>query len=1209
MRFRLKSPSTYVYFLLWTVVSFLFVASENFGPVGARNGKVLLNGPWANSVNAFYACLFGITVIAAIFGTSVLRDFQRDFYQILFTKPISKFAYLGGRWAGSFVTCVGVFSGLMLGGWLGTLAPWADHARLGPNHLWWFLQPFLSIVVVQVFVLGSLFFAVAALTRRIFVVYLQGAAVFMLYVIGITVFSSTRSLEHFWSGILDPVGLVLLDVLTRYWSVAEKNSLLLPLDFSGYSPGVFLYNRLLWSAFGFALLATVLALFPMSVESLTGRLQGRRAARERLRDDAQAGAQRRPSRVPVRLPTVQLAFGFPTALAQFVSLTRIRIRNIVRELPFWAIAALIVALGVNNGYFAGRTGGVNVWPVTYLMVQMVEGAAMLFLLIVAGMYAAELVWRERDTRFDGIHDALPMGSGVDWLSKLAAISLVEALLLALTMLVGIGMQAVQGYTHFEVGQYLQELYLVTFPQVLCCAMFALFVQTLVPNKFVGHGIVVGVWVLQPILYNFGWENSLAWPGALPSYTYSDMNGYGHFVAPLTWALLYWSAVFALLGVVSIAFARRGADAAPAARIRQALARAPALALPAVVLLAIALGAGGWFLYNAHFRNEYLTAKDLRHVQAEYERQFKQYEMLAQPKVTAVDTAIDIDPSTRSFSGTGRYALQNRTAAPIGAIHITDAHRTIGRIEFDRPFHLERQSARGDYRIYALDAPLAPGETLQLSFAVAQRTTGFRDGHELAEFAHNGTFFDSEFLPQVGYQKSLELDDPRRRREEGLAELSGLPPRGDPVHSLINAFTPNADWIRFHTVVSTGDGQIAIAPGYLKRDWHEGGRHYFEYAMGETPILDFFAFISGRYEVRRDVYQGVQGPINLEVYYDPAHAFNVDAMLTASKAGLDYYERNFSPYQFGQYRIMEFPRYRSFAQSFSNTVPFSEAIGFIARLEKPTDLDQTTFVTAHELGHQWWAHQLIGGDVQGSNMMSETLAQYSAYMVMQQLHGKDYMHRVLHHFLDGYLRGRAGEIRRERPLALVERERYVWYEKGGQVLYTLADMVGEDQINAALREFLLKHRYANAGTTASGPYPDTREFVETLRAHTPPEYRYLVDDGFNKIVLYDNKTVAATSRKLADGRYEVRLDVQARKAEVDDSGVEHPVPLADYIEIGVFSGRKDEEKPLYLKREKITQERQVFTVIVDGEPTRGGIDPYNKLIDRISDDNLIDITAG
>src|SRR5450755_4643272 len=292
LRFRAKSLSTYVYGLLWVTFSFLCVASENFGPVANSNGKVLLNGPYAITVNYQVSCLFGIIVIAAIFGTSILRDFQRDTYQILFTKPVSKFAYLGGRWDGSLLVTVLVFTGLIIGAYLGAFAPWADHARIGPNHLRWYLEPFVSIVVVQIFFMGSLFFAVAALTRKIFIVYLQGVALFMVYLVGVTVFSATRSLEHFWSGVLDPVGLLLNNAVSRYWSVEQKNTLLYPWDFSGYSPGVFLYNRLLWIAVGLAALAAAWALFPMSVEALTARAQGRRAAKARQQDEDEQRAPR-----------------------------------------------------------------------------------------------------------------------------------------------------------------------------------------------------------------------------------------------------------------------------------------------------------------------------------------------------------------------------------------------------------------------------------------------------------------------------------------------------------------------------------------------------------------------------------------------------------------------------------------------------------------------------------------------------------------------------------------------------------------------------------------------------------------------------------------------------------------------------------------------------------------------------------------------------
>jgi ABC-2 type transport system permease protein len=1214
LRFRIKSISTYVYFLVWVAFSFLSVASESFGPVGNANGKVLLNGPWANSFNDLYACLFGLIVMAAIFGTSILRDFQRDTYQILFTKPISKFAYLGGRWAGSLVVTLFAFSGMLLGTFLGTFAPWADHARIGPNQLAWFLQPFLSIIVVQIFFVGSLFFMVGALTRKIFIVYLQGVAFFMLYVIGITVFSATRSLEHFWSGILDPVGFILFDDITRYWTVIERNTLLLPWDFSGNSPGIFLYNRMLWTAAGFAALGCLWAFFPMSIETLTARAQGKRAAKARLQEE-QANRPVR-SLVAARLPRVHQRFGPATALAQYGSLTRLRAATIFREIPCWAIVGLMIVFGVNNGHFAGRVAGENVWPVTYLMLQAVEGSATLFLFIVAALYAAELVWRERDNRFDGIHDALPMSETTDWLSKLTAIALVEIVLLGVAMLVGIFMQTIAGYYHYEILQYFKELFVVTYPQVLGFTLFALFVQTMVSNKFIGHGIVLGVFLLSAVLFPFGWENTLYLPGATPSFIYSDMNGYGHFVPALFWSIAYWFCIFALLGVVSIAYTRRGAEDSLRARTRLARERAPGLVPAAALFFLCAAGCGVWYFYNAHVLNEYLTAKDRRNIQAAYERDFKKYELLPQPKITAVDATINIYPERRSFDGQGRFTLQNKSTQPISTVHITDQHQSVSQVQFDRPFHLVSRAPRDLYSIYALDRPLAPGEALTLTFSVGHTSRGFRDGNEAPEFAYNGTFFDADYFPQIGYNQGFEIDDPRRRREQTLGPLEEMAPRGEPVHSRINLFNTDSDWITYHTVVSTSGDQMAIAPGYLVKSWQRDGRRYYEYSMGGTHIQDFFAYISGRYTTRKETYSGPHGPVNLEVYYDPAHAYDIDDMLASSKAGLDYYQAHFSPYQFTQYRIMEFPRYRNFAQSFPNTVPFSEGIGFIERMERKDDVDLSYFVTAHELGHQWWGHQLVGAQVEGSNMMSETLAQYSAYMVMQQKYGKDYMHKVLRHFLDRYLRGRSGEVRHEPPLALVQRESYVWYEKGGQIMYTLADYIGEDKVDLALQNFLMQYRYANANNqvdaadgshSADQPYPDTRMLVDALMAQTPPELRYLVDDGFNRIVLYDNKAISAVWAKTSDGKYKVTLSVQARKVQSDGNGVESPMPLADYIDIGVFNGQKDEEKPLYMKKEKFTQEHQTFTVIVDKEPTRAGIDPYNKLIDRIADDNMIDVT--
>jgi ABC-2 type transport system permease protein len=383
LKFRLKSWSTYIYFLLWFFLSFLAMAAEDLFSSG--NGKQLMNGPYATTVLYMFLTLFGTIVIAAIFGTSILRDFQQDTFQLIFTKPITKFAYLGGRWAGSFVACVFAFSGLVFGEAIGTLMPWADQTRISHGHFWWYVQPFLCIVVIQIFFLGAVFFLIAALSRKITVVYLQGIAVLMLYLVLNLVFAGTRSLEHFWSGIFDPIGLRMLGVVARYWTVAEQNTQLL-----SWSPhaasGVFLYNRLVWMAVGFAALGAVYKFFPMSVEALTAKSQGRRAAKVKQQEAAEVRLRR--SLVAAQLPVVHQHFGGALWFTQLVSMTRLRIANITHELLFWALAILMAFFALVSGHFAGNVNDSIAWPVTFLMLGSVEGLSVILLYAIATIYVA-----------------------------------------------------------------------------------------------------------------------------------------------------------------------------------------------------------------------------------------------------------------------------------------------------------------------------------------------------------------------------------------------------------------------------------------------------------------------------------------------------------------------------------------------------------------------------------------------------------------------------------------------------------------------------------------------------------------------------------------------------------------------------------------------------------------------------------------------------
>ena len=468
LKIRLRSLSTYVYFLIFFLMAFFEVSVHDFGPIGA--GKVLVNGPYALTLTYVQLTGFGAILMAAIFGPSILRDFQHDTYQLVFTKPISKFDYLGGRWTASLLVSIFVFSGLIWGAMIGIFMPWADQTRLAPIQFATYFQPFLY-VIAQIFILGSLFYCVAALTRRLVVVYLQGVVLFAIYLILFVVVVTTNKLDRLWPSIVDPLGFALMDNVTRYWTVAERNTQLIPWS------GLFLYNRLTWLGVGLMALIVTYVFFPMSAETLTSRRSGRRA-RAAVQEEREGQEASRP-RFKIELPRSTQTFTVATRWAQLVSLVRVRFVNVVREIPFWAIVFIAVVNTLVNGYFAGQLNDVNVWPVTYLMVGMVEGSAALFFYIIATLYAGELIWRERNVHFEQIHDSLPTSDWIDWLSKFLALAFVEFILITVVLVCGVIMQTVSGYYHYEILQYLKELYVVFYPQVLTFVLLALFVHTVV----------------------------------------------------------------------------------------------------------------------------------------------------------------------------------------------------------------------------------------------------------------------------------------------------------------------------------------------------------------------------------------------------------------------------------------------------------------------------------------------------------------------------------------------------------------------------------------------------------------------------------------------------------------------------------------------------------------------------------------------------------
>jgi len=1190
---RLRRISTYVYFLVFFGLGFLFVlmsggafaqATVDFG----TGGKVLVTSPFALNQIIMFVSFFGVIVVAAIAGQATYQDLDSNSTAFFYTAPITKFDYLGGRFLGALAIQIVIFTSVGFGAFVGTRMPWLDPARVGPQTAYSYLQPYFTMVIPNLIFISAIFFALAALGKKMLPVY-AGSVILLIGYFVASQLSADLSMTTL-AAMIDPFGGNALTRVTQYWTPFQRNTQIIPLA------GVLLWNRVLWLSIGALILGLTYVRFSFTyAASRKTRPQQPELAPEALVVTAQA------------LRLVHPTFSRGDSFRELVSLTQLQFSETVKNVFFAVLVLAGSLMAIFSAYDINTPFSTPVYPVTWRMLELGGGGFALFILAIITFYSGELVWRERDAHLNQIMDSLPVRRWVLFGSKLGALMLVQVLLLFMVMACGVLVQILHGYHHFEFGLYFSSLFadrLVTF-WILC--VIAMLVHTIVNNKYLGHFVMVLYFIAGIALPQMNFQDYLYRLGQSPAVVYSDMNGYGPYAAPMFWFHLYWGIGAVLLAIATNLLWVRGMETSWRNRFKLAGARLSFASGAALVTAAVLLAAvGGYIYYNTHILNRYLTTFKIQEDRAQYEIKYKQYKSLPQPRLADIEVNVDLYPEQRLAVFHGKEWVENKTDAPIDRIAVTIWPEDVDviprpRIEV-KTLQFEggqtpilQDPALGFY-IYHLPQPLAPHARIALDFDLAYPNPGFVNSSPNGDIVHNGSFVNSSYMPFIGYQQDVQLVDDSARHRHGLQKYPGLPKLEDAAGRQNNYGTIGADWVNLEGTVSTSPDQIAIMPGYLQKEWVQDGRRYFHYKADAPTLGGIFSVNSARYAVRLDQWNDVK----LEIYYQPGHEFDVDRMMEGMKSALSYCSASFSPFQFRQLRIIEFPRYGDFAESFPNTIPFSESIGFITYVDpnKKDAINLPLFVTAHETAHQWWAHQVMSSNNEGATAIVETLAQYSALMVMRHTYGPESMKKFLRYQLDGYLRGRAQERDEEKPLLRVEpNQGYIHYNKGGQVMYTLADYIGEDRVSQALAAMVKDWGFKGP------PYPTSLDLENYLKKVTPPELQYLYEDWFDTITLFDNRALKATYSPLPGGKYEVHISVEAKKYRADGKGQEHTIPLHDLVDIGVLDA---DGNFLYLEKHAIKQEHEDFTLTVDKLPAQAGIDPLIKLIDRNPDDNVVKV---
>lgn len=1188
LKYRLRRPATYIYIALMFIIPLLIAVFADS-----------ITAQYTNSPNAIIGVLGGMSIIglffyAAVMGVAVYRDEDHKTAQTYFTFPVSEKNYILGRFFGSFTIVtlmnIGAVIGAMIGFVLGALLDRPDYGTYTSFNIWSYVLPFVYLLSFNAFFIGSLFFCLMTFFKRMSILYLGGIVILILTIASGQLLAS---LDTEWLSVyVDPFGETAHGYLTKYWSINELNTTQLSLS------GKFALNRLVWLAIAFFIFFITLFKF-----SYKGFLTSSKKKTTKENNEEFVASS--------FIPNITQFFNAKARRANLLSLSKIEFLSIVKETVFVILIVIGIIVAGFITYQSNQIYGTPSLPLTRYMVSQISGGISLFSVIILVIYAGEAVHRTRSNKTFEFYDALPVSNNTLYLSKILALVGVAGVLTLLNIVVGILYQTFNGYFNYELGMYFTYNFTKIFPSYIMTLLLAFFIHVLVNNKFLGHFIVIVIYIGLPLLMTLAFKtsNPLVIFGGTPGSFLSDLNGFGHYLVGESWLNLYWILATCILAVIGKIFWNRGFFSSATERLRIAKQRLTGKTIAYSVFFILAfISVGAYSYYNLKVLNQLEDGNYSEKLSADAEKKYGKY--IDKPHIQVIDLKayIDIFPEDRSVNAKGEFVVTNKFNVAIDTLLMeikfpiadTKIEKVIYNGEELKPFLSD-----DDYRLfmYKLPKALQPNDTASLVIQTKAMTHGFSMDRETA-ILDNGTFFTDAIFPSFHYERALSENGVRKKY--GLKELDYLyPPRTDSTALKKNLFNEDGDYMNFEAVVSTSKGQTAIAPGTLIKKWSANDRDYFNYKL-ENKTDYFFSFVSANYAVKKDFWTAPSGKkVIIEIYHSPKHTKNLEYFIKGIKIALDYNSKNFYEYPYSVIRVIEFPAHSNFAQSFATTIPYSEDFGFAADFSKAESFNYAFRVTSHEVAHQWWGHIVTPSKTSGANIISETLAEYASLMTMKQEYGENGIKSFLKNSLDTYLSGRQFSFKPERSLMNVETGQYIWYQKGSMIMYDLQDIIGENVVNKGLRNFLEEFKY-----NEKGYYATSENLYKALYAVTPDSLKYKVDDGFKEIVLYENRVLDAKTKKLDNGKWETTFTVNSKKIYYDDKGKENKVDdKKNLVDVGLFAEDKLNEdgveikNPLYFKLKWLKSGDNTFTITTDEKPLKAGIDPYNKLIDRNSDDNL------
>jgi hypothetical protein len=1128
--------------------------------------------------------IFTTSLIAAHFA---LRDHQHDFYAFVQTKPITNFKLTLSRFIALFVMSLTLVTSASVSMLLPLLLSEYDPDVSGRFELINLLWPLLVIVLPNILFISTILYVSASLSKSSIMTFVAGVGIYVLYMMSAALLDSPMFVasnpiernEINLASLFDPFSIAAFLEQSKLLTTEQLNTHLVQLE------GSFLYNRLVWLGVSVLLLTVVIKISRYKGDS------------EKVVDKKRKKKSVQPpevttSNIPAYKPVSPV---FDTWLA-FRASYLLELRMAIKSTPFVLLMLLVLGLslaqiihGLNYNALVGEQ-----LPYTSTMLAFVSTPLEMIGVFIVIFFTGELFWRSREQNFDAFLNVTPTPVFIFYLAKVAVMACIIVLLVCALILLVLGYQSMKGFYDYELSLLFSLFPLFGLP-LLLMAILGMAIQSLVSNKYTGFAIVGAILLFfqSDMTKLVGIEHYLFRFAQTAPQFYSDFDGYDFSFLNTFWFSLYWTLITVFIAVVAYGISqrtKRQATFSGVSRLKGILVKKKTKA--ALLLFIAVLSCASFIFYNTHVLNHYQSSKDNEQLQVHYEKELAFYKLNASPKINKVDVDVAFYPSQRQVTISGEYQLINPSLEPINQFLVTIPHRDQNiKLNIGRQYHTNINSKLNVIEVF-LTEPLNSGEKLKLGFTTQLVKQGFKNEDRDISLLKNGSYFHgSHLLPYIGYNASFELRDTQSRTSHQLPERKFLSKliEGKKYHE--HGHNSDASWISYQATVSTEKGQTPIAAGVLQRTWEQNDRNYAEYKVGHN-ISHFLGFASANYQTKTHMAGGVK----LTVYYHAGHSTNIKKMLDTVAKSLEYFQQAYGPYPLPELNLVEIPS-RGFGRAYPGTIFISENVGFKENLAPGTGVDNFSYLLAHEVAHQWWGHQLAAAKTEGEVLLIESLADFSALMVMKDIYGEEYVEQIVSKSSNQYLKNRSRDTLGETPLYKMLGQRYLRYHKGPVVLNAIRHLIGEKALNNALKQLL-----DNKGNVTSH-YATSLHLIAVIKKNAKASDHKLIDEWLTQIVTYDLAIEDASLTKLKNGHYQITASLTGHQISHDSPNNSEQKVFSHDVEVAAYEASGD---IITLSREwvnfKSSKQNLIFTTPV--KPALLVLDPKFMFIDKNRLDNRI-----